>query len=338
MATAAATTTAAVAAQAGRERYRVSVAQYRTFAREGYLIVRGLIAPADVAAFIQHTDDILAGREPLPGAHHVIRGWSPEEAERQFNRTFMPHLHHALHERFLLHPRLLDVLEALIGPDVMAMQSMLFLKSPGSPGQGYHQDAYYIPTRPDTLCGAWVALDHADEENGCLWMTRGSQFEPIYPDTSKIGQNHAPDALTDLAFIAGASDPDEAANGLTPIAAHFAGQEVAAIVEPGDVVFFQGHIIHRSHRNASRDRFRRSFVGHYANARSYTEWHGGNGEQILARGDTHLPFATPRFGTPCAALLSPEERAANVGRIPVADGDLMGMEEMGDAQRGPTAH
>jgi hypothetical protein len=34
----------------------------------------------------------------------------------------------------------------------------------------------------------------------------------------------------------------------------------------------------------------------------------GNQCSILARGDTHLPFARPRFGTPCAALLSSEER------------------------------
>jgi len=33
-----------------------------------------------------------------------------------------------------------------------------------------------------------------------------------------------------------------------------------------------------------------------------------NGSHILARGDTHLPFAKPRFGTPCAAMLSREQR------------------------------
>ena len=33
-----------------------------------------------------------------------------------------------------------------------------------------------------------------------------------------------------------------------------------------------------------------------------------NGSHILARGDTHLPFAKPTFGTPCAALLPAEER------------------------------
>jgi len=128
--------------EADQDRYRVSVEQYVTFRREGYLIVRGLLPPEDVAAFVRHTDDALAGREPVPGSHQVIKGWSLDEAERQFNRTSMPHRYHPLHERFLLHPRVLDVLEAIIGPDVMAMQSMLFLKPPGAPGQGYHQDSY----------------------------------------------------------------------------------------------------------------------------------------------------------------------------------------------------
>ena len=321
------------------ERYRVSVEQYVTFQREGYLVVRGLIDPADVAAFVRHTDDLLAGREPLPGTHHVIKGWSLDEAERQFNRTFMPHRHHPLHEQFLLHPRVLDVLEAIIGPDVMAMQSMLFLKSPGSPGQGYHQDAYYIHMRPDTLCGAWVALERADEENGCLWMTRGSQHEPIHPDPQKLPSGILSNDLDGLHLVENASDPDDAVNQLSPVAAKYAGDEVPAVVEAGDVIFFMGHIIHRSHRNASAARFRRSFVGHYGNARSYTQWDGGNAHHILARGDTHLPFALPKFGTPCAALLPAAERARYGSLMATATDDgMMGMEEMGDDQIKPHTH
>ena len=73
-------------------------------------------------------------------------------------------------------------------------------------------------------------------------------------------------------------------------------------------------------------------MGHYANARSFTQWGADtdgkenwkdsphravcvdpvtgatNGSHILARGDTHLAFAMPKFGTPCAALLGAEER------------------------------
>jgi ectoine hydroxylase-related dioxygenase (phytanoyl-CoA dioxygenase family) len=334
-----ATTHASTERRAGQERYPVSVAQYRTFHAEGYLVVPGLVNPADVQELVRHTEDILAGRIPLPGTKQRIAGWSMEEIERQFNRTFMPHLESEIYERFLLHPRVLDLLEALIGPDVMAMQTMLFLKPPGSAGQGYHQDAYYIPTKPDTLCGAWLALDRADEENGCLWMTRGTQHEPIYPDMEKVGQNHPPGALAGLIVIDNASHVDESVNGLTPIARKYAGQEVPVVVEPGDVVFFQGHILHRSHTNRSRDRFRRSFVGHYANAHSYTRWNGGNAAQILARGDTHLPFAIPRFGTPCAATLSADERARLYGeRTLLAQGELMGVEEIDQVRDDPTAH
>jgi hypothetical protein len=197
------------------------------------------------------------------------------------------------------------VLEALIGPEVMAMQTMYFVKAPGGAGQGYHQDSYYIPTYPDTLCGAWIAVDRADEENGCVWFTSGSQHEPIYPTEDRLRQNHA--NLRDLQVVENVSHTDTEVNTLSKIAAKYPGKEMPAVADPGDVVFFAGHILHRSHTNRSRDRFRRAFVGHYANARSFTMW-GSQGRrepsnhvQILARGWTHLPFGLPRFGTPCAA-------------------------------------
>jgi hypothetical protein len=48
--------------------------------------------------------------------------------------------------------------------------------------------------------------------------------------------------------------------------------EVAGIMKAGDVAFFGGHVFHRSFTNVSKNRFRRSFVGHYSNARGYTDW------------------------------------------------------------------
>jgi ectoine hydroxylase-related dioxygenase (phytanoyl-CoA dioxygenase family) len=213
-----------------------------------------------------------------------------------------------IHERYLLHPRILDVLEALIGPDVLALQTMLFFKQPGQPGQGYHQDSYYIPSFPDTLIGAWLAIDRADEENGCLWMTVGSQAEPIYPDSDGQSPN-GDQTLADLEPIYGASNTDESKNGLTKVAAKYPGREIKVEVDPGDVVFFGGHVLHRSHTNKSKDRLRRSFVAHYCNARSAVPWNHGqpwegelaNYMHILARGTTHLPYGQPKFGTPCAA-------------------------------------
>ena len=249
---------------------------------------------------------------------------SPVAKAQYFLLIHMLHLRLEFHERYLLHPRVLDVLEAIIGPDVLALQTMLFLKPPGKPGQGWHQDSYYIPTHPDSLCGVWIAIDDADELNGAMWMAVGSQHEPIYPP--KSGYGYGDRRLNDIEYVGGVSDPDDERNDLAKVADKYPQLLVAA--NAGDVVFFSSHILHRSKKNFTADRFRRAFVGHYCNARSFTQWGANvgdpsdphaalcidpvtgmtNGSHILARGDSHLPFARPRFGTPCAALLNAEER------------------------------
>jgi ectoine hydroxylase-related dioxygenase (phytanoyl-CoA dioxygenase family) len=288
--------------------YQLSVQEYVIFREQGYLVVRGLVDPAEVAELAEHTDNLRYGHEIIPGVPLPPANLSPDQKIQHWLRVHMLHRVSAIHERFLLHPRILDVLEALIGPDVLALQTMLFFKQPGQPGQGYHQDSYYIPTFPDTLIGAWLAIDHADEENGCMWMTVGSQHEPVYPDSDGV-TDHGDRLLGDLQPIFGASNTDENANGLTRVAKKYPGREIAVPAAPGDVVFFGGHVLHRSHENRSPDRLRRSFVAHYCNAHSWVPWNhgapfpseGGNALHILARGGTHLPYAQPRFGTSCAA-------------------------------------
>jgi hypothetical protein len=236
-----------------------------------------------------------------------------------------------LHERYMLHPRVLDVLEVFIGPDVLALQTMLFLKPPGKPGQGWHQDSYYIPTHPDTLCGAWICIDDCDELNGAMWFAKASGVEPVYPPCPEVDYGFGDKLVSDITYVKGVSNDDDAKNMLSRVADRY--DQVLVPAKAGDVVFFNGHVLHRSKKNFTTDRFRRSFVSHYCNARSFTQWGadvdgtGGtwkdsphrapavdsvtkmtNGSHILARGDTHLPFALPRFGTPCAALQPAEER------------------------------
>jgi phytanoyl-CoA hydroxylase len=270
-------------------RCAVGVDEYVRFRADGFLIVRGLVPAGEVEELHTHVDDLLSARR---------------------ERIHMLHRRLAIHERFMLYPRILDVVEALIGPDVLALQTMLFVKRPGSAGQGYHQDSFHIITHPDTLIGAWLALDRADEENGCLLVTAGSQHEPVYPDVDELAGHGGDRQLAGIRAIAGADDPDEGRNELTSVAAKYEGREVAAVLEPGDVVFFGGHVLHRSHANRSATRSRRSFVAHYCNARSYVPWDDepladgemANGRHILARGRTHLPHAQAKFGTPSAAI------------------------------------
>jgi len=285
------------------EPYKVSVEEYRTFRRDGYLIVRGLVTSDHVEEMLKHTSDLMYGRIELPGVEPPAPDSTLLEMEKRILRIHMLHREVEIWERYLLYPRVLDVVQALIGPDVLAMQTMMFIKGPDQDGQGFHQDTYYIPTFPDSLIGAWIALDPADTENGCLRMSPGSQAEPIYPPTAGYGFGDW--GLADIPSVKGvggnSNDDDDPNNELKPIAAKYASRETTAIMAPGDVAFFGGHILHRSFSNHSKDRTRRSFVNHYCNARSFTTWDGGNHKHILARGNTHLPYSEPRFGTPCAA-------------------------------------
>jgi len=349
------------------DKYLVSIDQYIAFRRNGFLVVRGLVSSEEVNELRRHTDDLMQGKLPEqrsemkegdPGSYNgvSVQGLeappahlSPEEKAQYFLRIHMLHRQLELHERYLLHPRVLDVLEVLIGPDVSALQSMLFLKPGGKPGQGWHQDSYYIPTHPDTLCGAWIAIDDADEMNGAMWMAKGSNTEPVYPP--RDGYGFGTREISDIPTVAGVSDPDDEKNDLSLVADRYDQLLVAA--KAGDVVFFGGHILHRSKKNFSLDRTRRSFVGHFCNARSFTQWGADdtsnpyapdavdpitgmtNGSHILARGDTHLPFARPRFGTSCAALLSADERRRESSHIAAMMAD-MGSGMMGAMPADPT--
>ncbi|KAJ5900634.1 Phytanoyl-CoA dioxygenase peroxisomal [Penicillium subrubescens] len=241
-------------------------------------------------------DDVLAGKETAREFPRIHPSFSASQRVAAFSRIHSAHRVHALHERFLQHPRILDVVEHLSGPDILALQSMVFFKEPGQPGQ--------------SLIAAWVAVSDATEENGCLLFRGGSQVEPTYPCTGNSFTQTA-NGLDGVFqnFTAPVLEPTD--NQLTPVAERY--PEIPCPAKPGDVVFFRGNIIHRSHANNSTTP-QRAFVAHYCDARSVVPWNIGRGwermdggkcandQHILARGDSHLPYAHPRFGTPIQRL------------------------------------
>ncbi|MER3474975.1 MAG: phytanoyl-CoA dioxygenase family protein [Armatimonadota bacterium] len=283
------------------DRYRVRVDEYVHYQRYGYLKVEQLLPVEDVHRLLEWAE---SRRQPPPVSAQSEKA-PLETVFKTQTRVHQLHRIDATAEWGLLHPRVLDVLEALIGPDVLALQSMLFFNPPGLGGQGWHQDAYYITTYPDTLIGAWMALDRADEANGCLWVIPGSHCEPIYPPSHPYGLVHAEGAFGDLFEVENVSHLDDEVNTLTKVVRKYP-DPIPVPMEPGDVLFFHGHILHRSYPNRTTDRFRRSYVCHYCNARSWVPWNHGepyegdsaNYLHILARGSTHLPYAQPKFGTP----------------------------------------
>jgi hypothetical protein len=194
------------------------------------------------------------------GERGVIDGMAPARAGEpaaaviaRFLAIDNPHKLSRLMYGTLAHPGIVDVLTQLIGPDVKAMQSMLFIKSPGRPGQAWHQDELFIPTRDRSLAAAWIALDDATVENGCLWVIPGShQRGVLYPDRP---QDDPRFDCSDEAFGFPYGDDDA----------------IAVEVPAGGVVFFHGYLLHRSLPNVGGG-LRRALVQHYMSAQSLLPW------------------------------------------------------------------
>lgn len=98
--------------------------------------MKGLISAAEIQEISDHMDNVLVGKDTAPGFPEIDASMSEADRHAAFSRIHNAHRVHALHERFLLHPRILDVVEQLTGPDVLALQSMTFFKQPGQPGHG----------------------------------------------------------------------------------------------------------------------------------------------------------------------------------------------------------
>ncbi len=67
------------------------------------------------------------------------------------------------------HPRILDVVEDLIGPDILVWTGTFFIKEARSPSfAAWHQDSTYFGLEPCEQVTAWVALTDASREAGCM--------------------------------------------------------------------------------------------------------------------------------------------------------------------------
>src|SRR6266487_1013247 len=207
-----------------------------SYHRDGYVVLPDALSVAEVRALREEAVRICRGEL---GA---VAGVQPPEADAPdevvVRRYLCIHFPYKLSERMramLAHRVIVDALTQLIGPNIKAMQSMLFIKSEGKPGQAWHQDELFIPTRDRSLTAAWMALDDATGDNGCLWVLPGS---------------HRPGCLY--------PDRDEDA--------------VPVEVPAGSVVLCNGYLLHMALPNTGRHGLRRALVNHYMRAESLLPW------------------------------------------------------------------
>lgn len=66
-------------------------------------------------------------------------------------------------------PSILDLVEDLLGPDLVCWATHYFCKMPGdTKAVAWHQDCSYWPLTPSKTVTVWLAIDDVDRENGCM--------------------------------------------------------------------------------------------------------------------------------------------------------------------------
>ncbi|MFE6800726.1 phytanoyl-CoA dioxygenase family protein [Streptomyces sp. NPDC057681] len=260
----------------------VDISAFRT---SGYAIARQLLSREEVAAlsarFMEYPQ-----RGAVPG-HFQPSAQDPHgpyDPLREYPRIMHPHLIDDTAMRYLLDPRITATVAELIEEEPIAAQSMLYFKPPGARGQALHQDNFYLRVEPGTCVAAWVALDHVDRGNGGLEVVPGTHLMDLF-----CPEEADPDTYFTREYV----PPPE---GLA---------RVPVDMEPGDVLFFNGSLVHGSEPNTTTDRFRRSFVCHYAPrsarriARHYRTFTLEGQEVFLAEAEgggpcgTEFPVASP---------------------------------------------
>jgi len=226
------------------------------FHTNGYLVVENALSPQEIEQLRRETVRTCRGElGPVKG----LPPFSPAESDDDvIQKTLCIHFPHKLSPLildFMAHPVIVDVLTGVIGPNVKCMQSMLFIKSAGKPGQAWHQDEDFIPTRDRSLTAAWIALDDATTENGCLWVIPGSHRPGVlWPLQAQENRDFD---CSDESYGYPYSDEDA----------------VPVEVKAGSIVFFNGYLLHRSLPNRAKQGYRRALVNHYMSAESLLPWH-----------------------------------------------------------------
>lgn len=252
----------------------LSQEQWEQFEKEGYIIMKGVWNKDEVEEIRSEFDAI--SQQTVPGFFEPDLSEANGDPLRRYPRVMHPHRFNNVSKKYMLHPGVLNIMNDLYGEEALAAQSMFYYKPPGSRGQALHQDNFYLKVEPGNCIAAWAAIDRCDEDNGCMLLVpKTNTYEIVCPELS---------------------DPNES------FTTHYVkppkeDKPIAAVMEPGDILFFNGNLIHGSYRNKSKDRFRRSFITHYANisATRISHWYN----PLYQADGTELTLETNPDGGPC---------------------------------------
>lgn len=210
------------------------IARYR---ERGYVVPTWRLPPDKLAAMRADLDALMAANPTLAGdsmfCPHIVSGGAQGLAG---SAAWLEHARI---------PEVIVMVGQLIGPDVVLWGTTVFGKPAGTGKRvPWHQDGEYWPIRPLATCSAWIALDDATPENGCLRVIPGSHHG---------GRLRAHD--TD-------DSPDLALNQRLAAHEYDEADAVDIVLEAGQVSLHDVYLVHGSEPNRSTRR-RAGYVCRY---------------------------------------------------------------------------
>lgn len=222
------------------------------FRSQGYVIVEDLYDRETMQSLKQHAIDMCL--DPNTPAENVK--WNAKATAEPDKYQGAQALHsfwrpHTISEPFralCTDPKLTNRLASILGPDIVTFNGLTIFKSREiGLAFPYHQDMWYFQQRNEIAqsCAIWLALDDADEANGCLWVVPQSHTGKLYDHVEPAGEYNQQEFREVLE-----------AREMT---------EISVPLRVGGALFFDGRLLHRSGLNET-DRDRTCYVIHNTSA------------------------------------------------------------------------
>lgn len=195
------------------------------WAERGFVPVVDVLSPSEAAACRTQFDALERSIPPEAAEVRIL--------DRHYDVEFI--------WRLATHRRVLDAVEAVLGPDIVLLASNFFCKYPaeerGERFVAWHQDVTYWGLEPPRAITAWIAIDDADVENGCM---------SVIPGSHRLGiVEHAKSARAGNLLSINQEVPD----GLVDEA-----RAVSMPLRAGQMSLHDGMLLHGSHANRSTRR------------------------------------------------------------------------------------
>lgn len=189
--------------------------------RDGYCFPVRVMPEADVAGFRRRLE-----------AHERETG-----KPLQGNWRHKTHLLFTWADEMVHHPRILDAVEDVLGPNILCWNTNFFIKEANSPGfVSWHQDSTYWGLEPAEVITAWVAFTESNLVSGCMKVIPGTHIADQIPHVDTFHQDNL---LSRGQEIAVEVDKSKA---------------VDLILRPGEMSLHHIKLVHGSEPNRSNDR------------------------------------------------------------------------------------